>query len=67
MTGTRTEGNVIHHDFAAKPRLLAIPLGTAKCAVLYRDAEVVLTRTEIRIGGEAWVTHGLYPAPQSHD
>ncbi len=66
MTATRTEGNVIHADFGkrAKPQ---IPLGTAAVKVLYEDGEVLLARTEVVIGGETWVTHGLYPVIRPDD
>ena len=64
MTPTRTEGNVIHADFGRRAGH-EVPLGTASVRVLYEDAEVLLARTEITIGGETWVTHGLYPAPRS--
>lgn len=61
MTMTRTEGNVIHADFGGKPKPQPMPLLSAHCEILYQDGEVVLTRTQVQVGDEAWVTHGLYP------
>lgn len=55
--------NVIHHDFGGKARR-QIEIGGASCEVLYADGEVILTRTQLNVGGKGWVTHGLYPAPR---
>ena len=66
MRPTRTDGNVIHHEFGT-PVKREMPLGTASVKVLYEDGEVLLARTEITVGGEVWITHGLYPAPPSDD